>query len=55
MFTEKCVSVQRILKPKKQLDYSMFHVTWATFKFNRNQLGTVSAYVMANCPPYVHT
>ena len=26
--------------------YSMFHVTWTTFKFNRNQLGTVSAYVM---------
>ena len=24
----------------------MFHVTWATFKFNRNQLGTVSGYVM---------
>ena len=26
--------------------YSIFHVTWTTFKFNRNQLGTVSAYVM---------
>ena len=26
--------------------YSMFHVTWTTFKFNRNQLGTVLAYVM---------
>ena len=26
--------------------YSMFHVTWNTFKFIRNQLGTVSAYVM---------
>ena len=26
--------------------YSMFHVTWTTFKFNRNQLRTVSAYVM---------
>ena len=25
---------------------SMFHVTWTTFKFNRKQLGTVSAYVM---------
>ena len=24
----------------------MFHVTWTTFKFNRNRLGTVSAYVM---------
>ena len=26
--------------------YGMFHVTWTTFKFNRNQLGTVSEYVM---------
>ena len=26
--------------------YSMFHVTWTTFKFNRNQLGTVSAYAI---------
>ena len=24
----------------------MFHATWTTFKFNRNQLGTVSAYAM---------
>ena len=31
-------------------DYSMFHVTWTTFKFNRNQLGTVSAFVMASVP-----
>ena len=30
--------------------YSMFHVTWTTFKFNRNQLGTVSAYVMIYVP-----
>ena len=22
----------------------MFHVTWTTFKFSRNQLGTISAY-----------
>ena len=28
------------------LTYSMFHVTWTTFKFNRNQLRTVSAYVI---------
>ena len=27
-------------------DYSMFYVTWITFKFKRNQLGAVSAYVM---------
>ena len=30
--------------------YSTFHVTWTTFKFNRNQLGTVSAYVMSSVP-----
>ena len=28
----------------------MFHVTWTTFKFNRNQLGTVSAFVMISAP-----
>ena len=28
----------------------MFHVTWTTSKFNRNQLGTVSAYVMSSMP-----
>ena len=28
----------------------MFHVTWTTFKFNRNQLGTVSAFVMISVP-----
>ena len=26
--------------------YIIFHVSWTSFKFNRNQLGTVSAYVM---------
>ena len=30
--------------------YGMFHVTWATFQFNRNQLRTVSAYVMSSVP-----
>ena len=30
--------------------YSMFHLTWTTFKFNRNQLGTVSTYVMSSSP-----
>ena len=24
----------------------MFHITWPTFKFNRNQLGTVLVFVM---------
>ena len=24
----------------------MFHITWTTFKFNRDQLGTVLAFVM---------
>ena len=28
------------------MNYSMFHVTWTIIKFNRNQLGMVSAYVM---------
>ena len=28
----------------------MFHVTSTTFKFNRNQLGTVSAFVMISVP-----
>ena len=28
----------------------MFHVTWNTFKFNRNQQGTFSAYVMSSVP-----
>ena len=32
------------------LYYSMFHVTRNTFKFNRNRLGTVSAYVMRSVP-----
>ena len=27
-------------------NYSMFHVTWITSKFNRNHLGTVSAYII---------
>ena len=30
--------------------YSMFHVTWTTFEFNSNQLGTVSAFVMISVP-----
>ena len=30
--------------------YSMLHVTWTTFKFNRNQLGTVSTFVMISVP-----
>ena len=28
------------------LRYSMFHVTWTTFKLNRNRLGTVPEFVM---------
>ena len=28
----------------------MFHVTWTTFKSNRDQLGTVSAYAMSSVP-----
>ena len=37
-------------KRKHMLNYSMFHVTWITFKFNRNQPGTVSAFVMISVP-----
>ena len=28
----------------------MFQVTWTAFKFNRNQVGTVSAFVMVSVP-----
>ena len=28
----------------------MFQVTWTTFKFNRNQLRTVSSFVMITVP-----
>ena len=28
----------------------MFQVTWTTFKFNRDQLRTVSAFVMISVP-----
>ena len=30
--------------------YSMFLVTWTTFKFNRDQLGTVPAFVLISVP-----
>ena len=30
--------------------YSMFHVTWTTFKFKRKQLGTVLGFVMISVP-----
>ena len=30
--------------------YSMFHETWTSFKFNRNQLGTVLAFIMISVP-----
>ena len=28
----------------------MFNATWTTFKFNKNQLGTVSAFFMISVP-----
>ena len=34
----------------KMVIYIMFHINWTTFKFNRNQLGTVSAFVMISVP-----
>ena len=30
--------------------FCMFHVTWTTFKFSRNQMGTVLAHVMSSVP-----
>ena len=30
--------------------YNTFYVTWTTFKFRRNQLGMVSAYVIISVP-----
>ena len=38
-------SLNNTLQQYKISLYGMFHVTWTTFKFNRNQLGTVSAFV----------
>ena len=35
---------------KKIGHYSMFHVTWTLLKFNRNRLGTDSAFVMISVP-----
>ena len=29
--------------------YTLFHMSWKTFNFNRKQLGTVSAYVISAC------
>ena len=34
-------TLKRQKKKMKNANNSMFHVTWTTFKFNRNQLGTV--------------
>ena len=39
-----------VVKLKVREYYGMFHVTWSTCKFNRNQLGTVSGYVMSSVP-----
>ena len=38
------------MKSEGRHAYSMFHVTWTTFKFNRNQLGAVSRFVMISVP-----
>ena len=32
----------------------MFHVTWTTFKFNKNQLGTVLALAVISMPSSNH-
>ena len=38
------------VRPVLQFLCSMFDVTWTTFKFSRDQLGTISAYVMISVP-----
>ena len=38
------------IENKDRTYVSMFHVTRTTFKFNRNQLRTVSAFVMLSVP-----
>ena len=38
--------IRRLVRHPEKQNYSMFHVTWITFEFNKNQLGTVSAYAM---------
>ena len=48
IFTD--VGIPRIDECPRMERYSMFHVTLTTFKFNRNQLGTVSAFVMISVP-----
>ena len=48
--TNKREKKNRKKKRSGMFNYSMFHVTWTTFKFDRNQLGTVSAYVMSSVP-----
>ena len=43
-----CLGRDTVLTRAVHLTYGMFHVTYTTFKFNRNKLGTVSAYVMSS-------
>ena len=43
-------TVNSFSRQNDKYNYSMFQVTWATFKFNKNQLGTVSAFVMISVP-----
>ena len=47
IFMHEQISIQRQFEWPL---YSTFNVTWTTFKFNRNRLGTVSAYVMSSVP-----
>ena len=37
-------------KWRYRMFYGMFLLTWITFRFSRNQLGMVSAYVMSSKP-----
>ena len=45
-FGERAIFTLVTCLSKKREIYSMFNVIWTTFKFNRNRLGTVSAYVI---------
>ena len=38
------------IENKDRTYVGMLQVTWTTFKFNRNQIGTVSAFVMLSVP-----
>ena len=42
--------LQRAWSVARHYKYGMFHVTWITFKFNKDQLGMVSTLFMIAVP-----